>query len=126
MSKETNNVAKMQALYQNQVKLACLNNFYNQRRQQLMYAAYLIAQNKLRNRGFMHIQQNLSNCMRPHQNYDNLMYSQNMFNVSKNTKRNFFQPKHKQFTTNKVRRNTIENFKSNDLNKNHRKENMII
>ena len=46
---------RMRVLYESQMKLVYLNNFYKQRRQQMLYAAYIFAQNKLKYN--IHLQQ---------------------------------------------------------------------
>ena len=125
-SKETRSVASLQAFYENQIKWACFNNFYNQRKQQLMYAAYMVAQNNLRHRQLLQSQQKFGNYTRPHQNFDNHNYNRTKFNVNSQTNRNFYQSKYKQFTTNKVKSNTTKNNPSKTFNKNQAREKMIV
>ena len=52
---------RMRALYEYQMKLVYLNNFYNQRRQQMLYAAYIFAQNKLKYNNHLQHPQNFAN-----------------------------------------------------------------
>ena len=125
MSKETNNVARMQALYENQIKWAYINNFYNQRRQQLMYAAYVIAQNNLRHRKLLQSQQKFGNYKGPHHNFDEHNYNKTKFNLSSQTNKNFYQSKQKLFTSNKERSNITKNIQSKDFIKSQKKEKMI-
>ena len=51
----------MRAFYVAQMKLVYLNNFYNQRRQQMLYAAYIFAQNKLKYNNHLQHQQYFAN-----------------------------------------------------------------
>ena len=125
MNKETNSLARMQALYENQVKWACLNNFYNQRRQQLMYAAFVIAQNNFRHRELLQSQQKLGNYTGPHHNFDEHKYNKTKFNFSSQTNRNSYQSKHKHFSTNKLRSNATKSIQSKAIDKNQSSEKMI-
>ena len=69
---DKNNLAGMQSLYESQMKWASLSNFYNQRMQQMFYAAYIIAQNNLKNSGFLKHQQNFTHSVMPQRNGMNI------------------------------------------------------
>ena len=98
MNKQANSLAKMQVLYENQIKWAYINNFYNQRRQQLIFAAYMMAQNNIKQGRLLQSQQSFSNCFTTQQNFCN-----NMIHVSKKRYDSYFQPKNKNIRTNEVR-----------------------
>ena len=65
MNKQTNSLARMQAFYENQIKWAYINNLYKQRRQQFIYAAYMMAQSNNRQSRLLLNQQNVNNCFTP-------------------------------------------------------------
>ena len=100
MQEDKNNLASMQALYESQMKWACLNNFYNHRIQQMFYAAYIIAQNSFKNRGFLPHQHNFTNSFMPQQNWNGINYNQGMFFNQPNIKQKhnkYYNPQNKKY-----------------------------
>ena len=111
MNKQANSLAKMQVLYENQIKWAYINNFYNQRRQQLIFAAYMMAQNNIKQGRLLQSQQSFSNCFTTQQNFSN-----NLIHVSKKRYDSYFQPKNKNIRTNEVRGYNTAKFKRDGHN----------
>ena len=124
---------RMRALYEYQMKLVYLNNFYNQRRQQMLYAAYIFAQNKLKyNNHLQHpqkfangfMQQNICNAIHisqmkflnqqnisPNNNFCNIQSMNKSFHETNNKKT---KKENKQKSCNKAK-NTFSVLKTNKL-----------
>ena len=109
---QTNRLARMQALYKNKVKWAFINNFYNQRRQQLTYAAYMMAQNNITQNRLLLNKQNVNSCFTPQQSLSN-----NMIHVNNQRYNSYCQPKLNNIGSNKIKSNTTAKVKSKVLNK---------
>ena len=112
INNQTNNVARMHALYENQMKWVCLNNFYNHRRQQLIFAAYMMAQNNIKQVRLLQSQQIRNSCFTPQQKFSN-----NMADGSNQRYNSYCQPKLKNTRTIKVRGNVTEKTTIDDLKK---------
>ena len=93
------------------MKWAYLNNFYNQRRQQFIYAAYMMAQNNIKQGRLFKSQHSVTNSFRPQQNF-----SKNLIHVRDKKYNSYFQPKNKNITTNEVRCYNTAKFKRDGHN----------
>ena len=114
---QTNSLARMQASYENQLKWACFNNFFYQRRQQLIYTAYMMAQSNTRQGKLLLNQQNVNNYFTPKQNFSN-----NMIHVSNQRYNSYCKPKHKNIRTTKVRNNITARTNSDIQSKSYYEE----
>ena len=79
---------RMRALYESQMRLVYLNNFWNQRRQQMLYAAYMFAQNKLKYNS--HLQHHIAN----------RLVQQKRWNAMNNNQRTFLNQPNKSYNYN--------------------------
>ena len=124
---------RMRALYESQMKLVYMNNFYNQRRQQMLYAAYIFAQNKLKYN--IHLQHQIyfakefmqqkrcntiNNNQRTFLNQSNISPNNNFCNIQSNNKILLETASKKNKKVNKQRncnkaKNTFSFLKSNKL-----------
>ena len=121
---DKNNLAKMQVLYESHMKWACLNNYYNQRLQQMFYAAFIIAQNNFKKTGFLPPQQNVTNSFMPQRNWRNLNYNQRMFsNQANKNPKNLYHSQNKNDNSYKSTSKTITKSKNNNSKKYNKVDN---
>ena len=109
---------RMRALYESYMRLAYLNNFYNQRRQQMLYAAYMFAQNKLKYNSHLQHRQHFANGFTQQKRWNAMNNNQRTFLNQPNISHNYntfcnIQSNNKTFnntTSNKTKkRNSFKN-----------------